>query len=96
LRDYRFRPSWPGMLPDDADYIDDGREAHLCLPAQMHEGDEAVKLAAVNAFATQLGFATRTGSPPPARAGIIDCSGYLISFVRGTEAFVYFPRETGQ
>jgi LmbE family N-acetylglucosaminyl deacetylase len=89
LRDYRFRPEWPGGLPDDTDY---GEEAHLCLPEEMYLGDDAKKLAAVRSYASQLGFAAREGSVPPELGGIMDCNGYLISFVRRTEAFAYVER----
>jgi LmbE family N-acetylglucosaminyl deacetylase len=89
LRQYRFRPDWPGALPDDADY---GGESHLCLAPRMYQGEDAVKLAAVRSYASQLGFAAREGSLPEGRAGMMDCNGYLISFVKRTEAFVHLPR----
>ena len=85
MRAHRFRPNWPAVLPDDAGY---GEESQLCLPASMWEGDEATKLAAVRSYASQLGFAARDGEVPPELRGLMDCNGYLISFVRSTEAFV--------
>ncbi len=85
LRQYRLRPEWPGGLPDDAPY---GDEVHLCLPEEMYRGAGATKLAAVRAYESQLGFLARGGPAPERLKGIIDCSGYLISFVRRTEAFV--------
>ncbi|HKS21159.1 MAG TPA: PIG-L family deacetylase [Thermoanaerobaculia bacterium] len=81
----RFRPSMPASLPSDANY---GEAKHLCLPERLTLGDDAVKLKAIRAYASQLGRAARTGSHPAALDGIIDCSGYLPSFVRRTEAFV--------
>ena len=85
LRSHRLRPEWPAALPDDADY---GEEVQLCLPAAQYRGPGASKLAAVGAYRSQLGFAARQGELPPALGGLIDCSGYLLSFVRSTEAFV--------
>jgi len=84
-REYRFRPDWPAALPDDADY---GEERQLCLEEKLYQGDDAVKLAAVNSYKSQLGFLAREGSHPQNLDGMIDCNGYLISFVRRTEAFV--------
>ncbi len=85
LADLRFRPEWPAALPDDADY---GAARHLCLPDRLVHGEQALKLRAVRAYGSQLGLDARTGSHPEALAGILDCSGYLISFVRRTEVFV--------
>lgn len=84
-RDYRYRPEWPAALPDDADY---GDERQLCLAEELYQGDNPVKLAAVNAYQSQMGFLARQGSHPENLAGMLDCSGYLIAFVRRTEAFV--------
>lgn len=84
MRAHRFRPDWPAALPDDTDY---GEESQLCLPPSMWEGADATKLAAVTSYESQLGFAARTGEVPAALGGIMDCNGYLISFVRSTEAF---------
>lgn len=84
LRSHRFRPSWPAALPDDADY---GEPTQLCLPAAMWSGEKALKKRAVEAYASQLGFARRDGELAPELAGILDCNGYLISFVRSTEVF---------
>ena len=85
LRAHRLRPDWPQTLPDDEDY---GEETQLCLPEAMYQGENATKLAAIRSYASQLGFAAREGSVPEHLGGIIDCNGYLISFVRRTEAFV--------
>ncbi len=82
---HRFRPSSPASLPDDADY---GEEQQFCLPERLYAGDDAVKLRAVRSYASQLGRLARTGSHPAALDGIMDCNGYLMSFVRRTEAFV--------
>jgi LmbE family N-acetylglucosaminyl deacetylase len=84
----RFRPSLPAVLPDDADY---GEELQFCLPERLWRGDAAVKLRAVRAYASQLGRLARQGSHPAALEGIIDCNGYLTSFVRRTETFVVVP-----
>jgi LmbE family N-acetylglucosaminyl deacetylase len=77
----RFRPSMPASLPNDAEY---GEALQMCLP----DGDDALKLRAVRAYASQLGRVAREGNHPAALEGIIDCNGYLMSFVRRTEAFV--------
>lgn len=82
---YRFRPSSPASLPDDADY---GEEKQFCLAERLYLGDDAVKLRAVSSYASQLGRLAREGSHPAALDGIMDCNGYLMSFVRRTEAFV--------
>jgi LmbE family N-acetylglucosaminyl deacetylase len=84
----RFRPSLPAALPNDADY---GEETQFCLPDRLYLGDDAVKLRAVRAYASQLGRLARQGSHPAALDGIIDCNGYLTSFVRRTETFVLIP-----
>ena len=85
LEGHRFRPTSPASLPDDADY---GEEKQFCLPERLYLGDDAVKLKAVRAYASQLGRLGRNGSHPAALDGIMDCNGYLMSFVRRTEAFV--------
>ncbi len=85
LREHRLRPSWPAALPDDADY---GPESQLCLEPEFYSGAAARKLAAVRAYASQLGFAGRNEAPPVAARGLMDCNGYLLSFVRRSEAFV--------
>jgi hypothetical protein len=77
----RFQPDMPAALPTDADY---GQVRQFCLP----EEDEQKKEQAVRAYASQLGRLARQGSIPAALDGIIDCSGYLTSFVRRTETFV--------
>jgi hypothetical protein len=80
-----MQPSLPAVLPDDAPY---GTARQLCLPEEMYRGETAAKLAAVRAYRSQLGTVARTGDVPPHLDAIIDCNGYLISFVRRTEAFV--------
>ena len=80
----RFRPSLPASLPADADY---GEAKQFCLR------DDALKLKAIRAYSSQLG---RLGNHPAALDGIIDCNGYLTSFVRRSEAFVLVgPRQRG-
>jgi hypothetical protein len=81
----RFRPTMSAPLPHDAEY---GEPTQFCLPERLYLGDDAVKLRAVRAYASQLGRLARTGNHPAALEGIIDCNGYLTSFVRRTEAFV--------
>ncbi|HVS14374.1 MAG TPA: PIG-L family deacetylase [Thermoanaerobaculia bacterium] len=85
LRSHRLRPDLPARLPDDADY---GDESQLCLDERLYDGAGAKKLAAVRAYRSQLGFLAREGELRPGVGGLMDCSGYLISFVRRTEAFV--------
>lgn len=81
-RAHRFHPAWPATAPDDADY---GTPVSLCLAEDLYTGERPRKLEAVEAYRSQLGFLTR-GAPLPERlAGVLDCSGYLISFVRRTE-----------
>lgn len=82
---HRFRPGSPAALPDDADY---GQEKQFCLPERLYAGNDAVKLRAVRSYASQLGRLARNGSHPAAVDGIMDCNGYLMSFVRRSEAFV--------
>jgi len=84
LASHRFLPDSPAALPDDADY---GSEIQLCLSERMFRGAEAIKLKAVVSYASQIGRLARNGSHPGALDGILDCSGYLMSFVRSTEAF---------
>lgn len=81
----RFHPTSPAALPDDADY---GKEKQFCLPERLYAGDDAVKLNAVRSYKSQLGRLARNGSHPAAVDGIMDCNGYLMSFVRRSEAFV--------
>jgi LmbE family N-acetylglucosaminyl deacetylase len=85
LNNYRFRPDWPAALPDDTDY---GLAKQLCLPDTLYKGETATKLKAIRSYKSQLGFLARNESHPNALTGILDCNGYLISFVRRTEAFV--------
>jgi hypothetical protein len=88
LAQHRFHPDWPAGLPDDADY---GEARHLCLSPELWQGDAAAKLAAVRAYGSQRGTAARQGAHPPGLSMIMDCNGYLGSFVRRTEAFVLVP-----
>lgn len=82
----RFDPSAPQALPDDADY---GEPLSMCLAPPLYEGASAMKLKAVESFESQLGTAGRVpGLLPESRKGLMDCSGYLMSFVRRTEVFV--------
>ena len=81
-RAHRERPDWPQKLPDDVDY---GEPVQLCLD----DATRQAKPQAIDAFATQLGTVGRApGILPPAREGLLDCSGYLRSFGRRTEVFV--------
>ena len=86
----RFHPTSPNALPDDADY---GEEKQFCLPANLYRGDDAVKLRAVASYKSQLGRLARNGNHPAATNGIMDCNGYLMSFVRSTEAFVLVEKK---
>jgi LmbE family N-acetylglucosaminyl deacetylase len=81
----RLRPSLSAVLPADADY---GAAKQFCLPERLYLGHDATKLKAIRAYASQLGRAARSGNHPAAVNGIIDCHGYLLSFVRRTEAFI--------
>jgi LmbE family N-acetylglucosaminyl deacetylase len=92
LANYRFRPDWPAALPDDADY---GKESQLCLAESLWQGESATKLAAVRSYASQRGNLARHGSHPPGLDLIMDCNGYLTSFVRRTEAFVLIEPGAG-
>ena len=85
LASHRFRPEWPAALPDDAEY---GEERQLCLGEALWRGESAAKLAAVRSYGSQLGTLAREGSHPPGLDRMMDCNGYLGSFVRRTEAFV--------
>ena len=85
LRRHRTRPDLPAALPDDADY---GEPRHLCLPDDLVVGPAATKLAAVAAYRSQLGSTALAGALSPGLDALIDCNGYLISFVRRTEVFV--------
>jgi hypothetical protein len=86
---HRLRSDLPASLPGDAEY---GEAKQFCLPERLYLGDDAVKLRAVRAYASQRGRLARNGSHPAALDGIIDCNGYLTSFVRRTEAFVLEER----
>jgi LmbE family N-acetylglucosaminyl deacetylase len=85
LRRHRQDANLPASLPDDAPY---GAARQLCLPEEMYRGQAATKLAAVQAYRSQLGSLVRSGELPANLDAIMDCNGYLISFVRRTEAFV--------
>ena len=81
----RIQPGSPASLPDDAAY---GAELHLCLNAELYEGEQPRKLAVIQSYRSQLGYARREGDLPEELAGILDCNGYLASFARRTEVFV--------
>ncbi len=85
LRRHRMQPALPAAIPDDAPY---GAPRQLCLPDELVQGETAAKLAAIRAYRSQLGTLGRTGDVPPSLDAIVDCNGYLISFLRRTEAFV--------
>ena len=85
LRAHRYRPELPAALPDDAAY---GPARHLCLPPELYAGDDAIKLKAVRCYRSQLGTLARDRELPPSLDALIDCNGYLLAFVRSTEAFV--------
>ena len=88
LSNFRLRPDWPATVPDDVVYdAETDPVRHLCLSEEVYAGEEAKKLRAIRAFESQLGTLARQGQHPPGLDGLIDCSGYLISFVRSTEAF---------
>jgi len=72
----RLRPSLTASLPQDAEY---GEAKQFCVR------DVDLKARAVRAYASQSGQA---GNHPAALDGIVDCSGYLTSFIRRTETFV--------
>jgi LmbE family N-acetylglucosaminyl deacetylase len=91
LARHRFHPDWPWLPPDDGDY---GAWSQLCLATDLYQGETPKKLTAVRSYASQLGTVARGGSHPPGLSGIMDCNGYLTSFVRRTEAFVLVPPTT--
>jgi hypothetical protein len=57
-------------------------------PERLYRGDQAAKLKAVRSHGTHIGLVRRTGAHTPARMGLMDCTGYLTSFVHRTEVFV--------
>jgi len=81
-RALRFHPTWPATPADDVDY---GAPQQLCIADDLFEGPHPRKLRAVESYRSQLGFLARHGTVPDPLAGIMDCSGYLIAFVRRTE-----------
>lgn len=81
----RLQPSMSTALPTDASY---GEATQFCLPESLYLGEDATKLRAVRAYKSQLGRLARQGTHPAALDGIIDCNGYLTSFIRRTETFV--------
>lgn len=86
LRQPRYRPESAQLLPGDVDY---GEGIQLCLDPSVYLGEDAPKLKAIEAFESQLGTLGRTPDTiSPNRRAMMDCSGYLISFVRNTEVFV--------
>lgn len=84
-RQSRLQPDARASLPDDADY---GDERQLCLSQEMVTAEPPTKLEVVRSYRSQLGFAAREGEVPEALRGLADCNGYLLGFVRRTEAFV--------
>ncbi len=80
LRLARYKPAEP--MPASA------RALRLCLP----EPGEAAKDQAIDGFATQIGDVGRGGAEvPAARSGFLDCTGFLIAFVRTTEVYLPAP-----
>ncbi len=91
MREFRYHPEWPWLLPDDVHYvafIPDSTEVSFCLPPSLVQGEEAIKLLAVRAFVSQQGLLARSGEIPPGLEGLVDCLGYQLSFVRANEVFV--------
>lgn len=91
IREFRYRPEWPWLLPDDVPYvasIPNSTEVSFCLPPSLVQGEAAVKLLAIRAFVSQQGFLARSGEIPPGFEGLVDCLGYQLSFVRANEVFV--------
>lgn len=94
LRANRLRPNWLLPLPHDAPYVASiplAREVPLCLPPSVWQGPDASKLQALQQFSSQMGMRVRSGSIPAGMAGLMDCSGYLLGFVRSNESFVLEP-----
>lgn len=94
MREFRYHPEWP--FPDINSYvasIPNSTEVSFCLPPSLVQGEAAVKLLAVRAFASQQGFLARSGKIPPGLEGLVDCLGYQLAFVRANEVFVLEARE---
>jgi LmbE family N-acetylglucosaminyl deacetylase len=89
LRIARFLPSRPWSPPEDDDY---GAPLAFCVDPVLFSGDEPLERAAIETYATQIGFATREGVPlDPRWRGWIDRSGYMLAFVRRTEVLYLEP-----
>jgi LmbE family N-acetylglucosaminyl deacetylase len=91
MREYRFRPEWSSPMPQDAPYIasiPNAKVVPFCLPPAAYQGADASKLRAVNKFASQQGFLSLNGAIPPGMAGLSDCNGYQMGFIRSNEMFV--------
>ena len=91
MREYRYRPEWSSPMPQDAPYISsipNAKAVPFCLPVSSYQGANAGKLLAVNKFASQQGFLTRSGAIPPGMGGLSDCNGYQMGFIRSNEMFV--------
>jgi LmbE family N-acetylglucosaminyl deacetylase len=96
MREFRYHPEWPWRFPDNNSYvasIPNSTEVSFCLPPSMVQGEAALKLLAVRAFASQQGFLARSGKIPPGLEGLVDCLGYQLAFVRANELFVLEARE---
>ena|GEM_PF-1920575 len=90
MREFRYHPQWPWPLPDDVPYvasIPNSTEVSFCLPP-LARGEVAIKMLAIQAFASQQGFLARSGEIPPGLKGLVDCLGYQLSFIRANEVFV--------
>ena len=94
LRGYRYHPEWSFPMPQDVDYvaaIPGGQQVSFCLPTSVWQGPNASKLQAVQEFVSQQGFLARTGTIPTGMAGLVDCNGYQLGFIRSNEMFVREP-----
>ena len=91
MRNHRYQPEWSHPLPEDAPYlaaIPNGKAVAFCLPPAVYQGKKASKLLAVGKFISQQGFLARTGAIPHGMAGLVDCNGYQMGFIRANEMFV--------
>ncbi len=91
LRDFRYHPEWSFPMPQDVDYvaaIPGGLQVPFCLPPSVWQGPNASKLLAVQEFVSQQGYLARTGTIPTGMAGLVDCNGYQMGFIRSNEMFV--------
>ena len=81
-------------MPQDAAYITsipNAKEVPFCLPVSVYQGTNASKLLAVQKFISQQGFLAKSGSIPLGMAGMVDCNGYQMGFIRSNEMFVLEP-----